>query len=162
MQESRFRHRSCPTVPLTPFGLASYHRSGLPTAMGIGTVNNPSSQQVDTGPQAHPADERRRSQRVIIQIPVMLELTTVSGTKAKVSAKTAAVNDHGATVLCTKNFPAETKFDLVNERTGGKQSCRVTRTAVENKHGYLIPVEFVVPVPGFWGISFPPPGWKPD
>jgi hypothetical protein len=113
----------------------------------------------DAGPQLQPAEERRRSQRVIIQIPVTLELM-VSGTKVTVRAKTASVNDHGAMLICTRNFPVETKFDLVNDRTAKKQSCRVARTAIENPQGYLIPVEFAVPAPGFWNISFPPPGWK--
>jgi hypothetical protein len=124
-----------------------------------GTVNK-QPQQADTGPQLQPADERRRSQRVIIRIPVMLELT-VAGTKTTVRATTASVNDHGAMLLCTKNFAVETRFDLVNERTAQKQSCRVTRTAIENQQGYLIPVEFAAPAPGFWNICFPPPGWKP-
>jgi hypothetical protein len=116
-------------------------------------------QQVDTGPQLQPAEERRRSQRVMIQIPVVLEITS-AGAKTTMRAKTASVNDHGAMLLCTKNFPVETKFDLVNERTSKKQSCRVTRAAIEHQQGYLVPVEFAEPTPGFWHISFPPTGWK--
>jgi hypothetical protein len=125
----------------------------------VQVVNKPSV-QVDIGPQLQPADERRRSQRVIIQVPVTLEMM-VSGTKVTVRAKTASVNDQGAMLICTRNFPAETKLELVNDRTLKKQSCRVTRTAVENQQGYLVPVEFVTATPGFWQICFPPPGWKP-
>jgi hypothetical protein len=128
--------------PLPPVG--ALNRQSLPT---------------DTGPQLQPAEERRRSQRVIIQVPVTLELT-VSGTKMTVHAKTASVNDQGAMLICTRNFPMETKFDLVNDRTAKKQSCRVTRAATENHGGYLIPVEFAAAAPGFWHISFPPPGWR--
>jgi len=117
------------------------------------------SQPADVGPQVQPAEERRRSQRVIIQVPVILEMI-VAGKKMTVKAITASVNDQGAMLLCTKNFPVETKFDLINERTAQKQSCRVTRAAVENPQGYLIPVEFAATTPGFWHISFPPPGWK--
>ena len=126
-----------------------------------GTINKqPLPAAADTGPQLQPAEERRRSQRVIIQVPVTLEMT-VSGTKVTVRAKTASINDHGAMLICTRNFPVETKFDLVNDRTAKKQGCRVTRTAIENQQGYLIPVEFAAPAQGFWNISFPPPGWKP-
>lgn len=116
-------------------------------------------QQVDAGPQLQPAEERRRSQRVMIRIAVTLELT-IAGKKTTVQAATASVNDHGAMLICTKNFPVETKFDLINERTARKQSCRVTRGALENQQGFLIPVEFPTPTPGFWHICFPPPGWK--
>ena len=85
----------------------------------------------------------------------------VAGKKVTVRAGTASVNDHGAMLLCTKNLPVDTTFEMVNDRTNEKQSCRVTRTATENQQGYLIPVEFAAPAPGFWHISFPPPGWKP-
>jgi hypothetical protein len=116
--------------------------------------------QADTGPQLLPGEERRRSQRVMIRIPVTLELM-VAGKKVTVRAGTASVNDHGAMLVCTRNFPLDTKFDMINDRTEQKQTCRVTRAATENQQGYLIPVEFVEPAPGFWHISFPPPGWKP-
>lgn len=128
----------------------------LPAAGG---VNKPAA-QVDAGPQLQPAEERRRSQRVIIQVPVTLELEA-GGSKVIVKAKTASVNDQGAMLICTKNFAVDTKFELVNDRTSKRQSCRVTRTAAENQQGYLIPVAFSASAPGFWQISFPPPGWKP-
>jgi hypothetical protein len=121
---------------------------------------NKQASQIDAGPQLLPGDERRRSQRVMIRIPVTLEMT-VAGKKVTVRAGTASVNDHGAMLLCTKNLPVDTTFEMVNDRTNEKQSCRVTRTATENQQGYLIPVEFAAPAPGFWHISFPPPGWKP-
>jgi len=127
--------------------------------LGVGTVSKQSQQQADTGPQLQPAEERRRSQRVMIRIRVTLEMT-LAGKRITLPAVTASVNDHGAMLLCTRNFPVDTRFDLINERTAQKQSCRVTRAALENPQGYLIPVEFAAPAPGFWHISFPPPGWK--
>lgn len=125
----------------------------------VATLSKPAA-QADAGPQLQPAEERRRSQRVIIQVPVTIEIE-VGGSKVSVKAKTASVNDQGAMLICPKNFPVDTRFELVNERTSKKQSCRVTRTAAENQHGYLIPVAFAASAPGFWQICFPPPGWKP-
>lgn len=122
-------------------------------------LNKPSG-QVESGPQLQPADERRRSQRVMIQVPVTLEMV-VSGTKMTVRAKTASVNDQGAMLICTRNLPVETKLELVNDRTAKKQICKVSRAAMENQQGYLVPVEFASASPGFWNICFPPPGWKP-
>jgi hypothetical protein len=87
----------------------------------VGTVNKPAA-QVDAGPQLQPAEERRRSQRVIIQVPVTLELMA-GGSKVTVKAKTASVNDQGAMLISPKNFPVDTKLELVNERTSQKQSC---------------------------------------
>ena len=140
-------------------GIGSGTHSSKHGFLGVGTLNK-QPLQADVGPQLQPAEERRRSQRVMIQIPVTLEVT-VAGKKMTVKATTASVNDHGAMIVCTKNFPLETKFDLINERTTQRQSCRVTRTAVENPQGFLLPVEFSAVTPNFWHISFPPPGWKP-
>lgn len=121
-------------------------------------MNKPTPLQ-DTGPQLQPGDERRRSQRVMIRIPVTLEIM-VSGKKVTVRATTASVNDHGAMLLCAKNLPTDALLELINDRTEQKRICRVARAPVENPEGYLLPVEFAEPSPGFWHISFPPPGWK--
>lgn len=120
---------------------------------------NKQAPQLDTGPQLQPGEERRRSQRVIIRIPVTLEMM-VSGKKVTMRATTASVNDHGAMLVCTKNLPVDALFDLINDRTEQRQVCRVVRAPVDNQGGYLLPVEFAEPAPGFWHISFPPPGWK--
>ena len=104
-------------------------------------------------------EERRRSQRVIIRVPVTLE-ATMSGQKIKADAFTVAVNIHGAMVLCSRLFDAETRLELRNERTTERTEVRVTRTPRESAEGYLIPLEFTSPSPKFWQISFPPENWK--
>jgi hypothetical protein len=75
--------------------------------------------QADAGPQLLLGDERRRSQRVMIRIPVTLEVM-VAGKKVTVHAGTASVNDHGAMLLCTKSFPVDTLLDMINDRTAQK------------------------------------------
>ena len=106
-----------------------------------------------------PGEERRRSHRVIIRVPVTLEVN-MSNQVISVSAHTVAVNIHGAMVVCSRTFDADTKLELVNERTRERASARVTRAPRESAEGYLIPVEFTAPSPTFWQISFPPTNWK--
>jgi hypothetical protein len=110
--------------------------------------------------QLLPADERRRSQRVIIRVPVTLHFTPAKPGKPMV-AHTVAVNDHGAMLLCDRGFEAETKFELENVQTRQRVGCRVTRAPRHSPEGFLVPVEFSTLSPGFWGISFPPTDWKP-
>jgi hypothetical protein len=117
-------------------------------------------QQMDRGTSLLPGEERRRSQRVIIMVPVTLELAK-EGKVVKVSAHTVAVNIHGAMVICSRTLDSETKIDIVNERTRGRASARVTRAPRQSAEGFLIPVEFEKPFPTFWQISFPPSNWKP-
>ena len=117
-------------------------------------------EQVDAGSLLL-GEERRRSRRVIIRVPVTLELT-ISGQKVTVSASTVAVNIHGAMVLCPRTFDAETKLEIYNDRSRDRVSARVTRAPRESPEGYLVPVEFSSPAPNFWQISFPPVSWKPS
>ncbi|HEV7966912.1 MAG TPA: hypothetical protein VGP19_05045 [Candidatus Acidoferrales bacterium] len=104
-------------------------------------------------------EERRRSQRVIIRVPITLVLTE-NGAAVRISAHTVAVNIHGAMLVCRRTCDAEMKVELVNGRTDEKIGARVTRPPRESSEGFLIPVEFTSPSPNFWQISFPPANWK--
>jgi hypothetical protein len=120
-----------------------------------------SKPQIDRGASLMPGEERRRSQRVIIRVPVTLEIM-ISGQKVNVQAHTVAVNIHGAMVLCPRPIDADVELEIINDRTREKAAGRVTRTPRESAEGYLIPLEFRAPSPLFWQISFPPSNWKPS
>jgi hypothetical protein len=106
-----------------------------------------------------PGEERRRSQRVIIRVPVTL-LVTEKGQAMKISAHTVAVNIHGAMIVSPRSLDADTNLELVNGRTDEKVATRVTRATRESSEGFLIPLEFTSPSPNFWQITFPPSNWK--
>jgi hypothetical protein len=106
-------------------------------------------------------EEHRRTQRVIIRVPITL-MATEKGQPVKITAHTVAVNVHGAMIVCPRMLDAETKLELVNGRTEEKIPSRVTRAARESAEGFLIPVGFTTPSPNFWQISFPPTNWKPE
>jgi len=118
-----------------------------------------SKEQSNRGAALLPGEERRRSQRVIIRVPVTL-LVAENGQTVKTSAHTVAVNIHGAMVLSPRPLDEDARLELVNERTGEKVLSRVTRSPRESSEGYLIPLEFITPTPNFWQISFPPTNWK--
>ena len=117
-------------------------------------------EQLDRGIGLLPGEERRRSQRVIIVVPITLELTR-DGEVIKVPAHTIAVNIHGAMAICHQSVDSETQVEIVNDQTKERTSARVTRSPRHSAEGFLIPLEFVKPFPLFWQISFPPTNWKP-
>jgi hypothetical protein len=121
------------------------------------TTENP---QADKGASVLKMEDRRRSQRVIIQVPVTVQ-ATVAGEKISLSAQTVSVNTHGAMILCPRSFDADTVLVVVNDRTRGRATARVTRAPRESQGKHLVPVEFDQPAPTFWQISFPPANWKP-
>ena len=119
----------------------------------------PTKEQSNRGTGLLPGEERRRSQRVIIRVPVTLVLTE-NGKTVKISAHTVEVNIHGAMAVCPRTFDADTKLEVVNGRTDEKVGSRVTRAARQSPGGYLIPLEFTSPSPNFWQITFPPSNWN--
>ncbi len=102
-----------------------------------------------------PGGEQRRSQRVMIRVPVSLQF--LAGDEAQnLRAHTVSVNDHGALLMSSQPLAGGVRARLKNELTGEEQSCHVVRNAVEMPDGYYVAVEFDNPTKGFWHISFPP------
>lgn len=106
-----------------------------------------------------PGEEKRRSQRVIVRVPLTL-LLPENGQIVSIKCHTVAVNVHGAMVVSPRTLEEDSKLEILNERTNEKIVCRVTRATRESSEGFLIPVEFTTPAPNFWQISFPPSNWK--
>lgn len=96
----------------------------------------------------------------MIRVPVSLHVT-IANQPVTLRGVTVAVNDHGAMLLCSRSLAADTKLELQHDLTRQRLPCRVTRPPRESPEGFLIPVEFQTPTPGFWHISFPPTDWKP-
>jgi hypothetical protein len=105
------------------------------------------------------AEDRRRSQRVFIRVPVTI-LTTENGQPVRTSGKTIEVNAQGAMVACSRSFDSSANMEMLNERTGEKIALRILRAPRESAEGFLIPVEFIAPSTNFWQITFPPANWK--
>ena len=112
------------------------------------------------GEQQAPTAERRRSQRVVIRIPVRLYFS-LGKKEETLEARTVIVNDHGALLICSRVFPVGTRLEVENLRNHRRQLCHVLRVPRITDLGFEVPIEFESPAQGFWGISFPPPGWEP-
>lgn len=99
------------------------------------------------------AEERRRAQRVLLRIPVLVHL---KGREKPIDAATHTVSATGGMIILREGLEAGTKFILENPRTQQKVEVSVVRPAQLNQEGSLVPVEFLSPAPKFWNIFFPP------
>lgn len=106
-------------------------------------------------PQKDPGPGRRRSQRVVIRIPVKLHFT-LENKEQMLEARTVVVNDHGTLLICSRVFPTGTRVEIENLRNGRRQRGRVLRAPRITELGFEVPVEFDAVARGFWGIVFPP------
>jgi PilZ domain len=104
-------------------------------------------------PRQPTAEERRRAQRVLLRMPVVVH---VPGKPKTLEGFTHTVSASGAMVILPEGFPAGAKFTLENPKTQQRVEVHVVRPSQINQEGSLVPVEFLSPAPNFWNIFFPP------
>jgi hypothetical protein len=99
------------------------------------------------------AEERRRAQRVLLRMPILVHIT---GKPKAIEGFTHTVSATGAMIIVPEGFGQGTKFTLENPKSQQKVEVNVVRPPQMNAEGSLIPVEFLTPAPLFWNIVFPP------
>jgi hypothetical protein len=109
----------------------------------------------------HKAQERRRSQRVFLSIPVAVEGTTPQGEKFVEETATLAVNAHGGLVTLSHAVDVKQPINLIHRSTGKQQACRVAYSGTVQRGKTEVGLEFMSPSPKFWQIDFPPTDWNP-
>ena len=99
------------------------------------------------------AEERRRAQRVLLKIEVLLH---VPGKPKPLHGYTHTVSASGAMVVLPEGLPMNTMLILENAKTQKKVEARVVRPPQFSSEGSMVPMEFTAPSPQFWNIFFPP------
>lgn len=107
---------------------------------------------------SNPAN-RRRSERVMLQVSVVVLAKTPEGDQLKEETKTLIVNAHGGLLNLRMELMPAQPVVIVNAKSGKEQSAKIVR--VEHPPGGLAQVafEFDTPSPNFWPIVFPPADW---
>jgi len=102
---------------------------------------------------------RRRSERVMLQIPIVLMTESVDHEEMKEETHTLVVNAHGGLLKLEMEILAGQPIVLMNPRSGTEVTAHVVR--VENPPGGYTAVafEFDEPSPHFWPVEFPPSDW---
>jgi hypothetical protein len=101
----------------------------------------------------------RRSQRVIMSVPVEVRVPAGDSGFFMEAGHTLVVNAHGALIkLSMKVEPGQT---LLMKRTGSadEQECSVVHTD-NHSNASEVGIIFAHPSPHFWGVDFPPSDWK--
>lgn len=103
---------------------------------------------------------RRRSERVMIQLAVTVLAETPERVKVREEASTLVVNAHGGLLKLKMELLAGQPLTLINPKNGIKQSCRVVRIEQPSPDYFAVAFEFDHPSPKFWPIVFPPKDWE--
>lgn len=108
----------------------------------------------------HPGP-RRRSQRVLMQVPVHVKGSDAQGKSFEEEAVTLAINAHGALVQLQARLTSGGKVMLKHKQTQEEQECHVVFLGPVRSGKAEIGLEFSTPRPSFWRVAFPPEDWSP-
>jgi len=104
---------------------------------------------------------RRRSQRVLMQIALRLRGVDVQGQNFEEYTETLAINAHGALVLLSARVTSGGVIHVKNVKTEEEQECHVAFLGPVRGGKAEVGLEFSVPRPAFWRVTFPPEDWSP-
>ena len=103
---------------------------------------------------------RRRSQRLFIQIQVRVEGRLATKSEFSEEAHTVVVNAHGGLVEMGIPLDPGQRVLLRNIKTNEQISSEVKLVTPGESGKFNVALEFVDPNPSFWHISFPPEDWS--
>jgi hypothetical protein len=104
---------------------------------------------------------KRRSQRLFLQVRVILEGKLANQSPFSEETHTIVINAHGALVEISVPLDQGQVLILQNARTSEKVECTVKLVTPKEARKFNTAVEFTKPNPDFWRISFPPEDWSP-
>jgi len=108
------------------------------------------------------AENRRRSQRVLMTIPVRVSGQTDAGLPFEEETHTRAISAHGALILMSKQVVCRgQRLTLSNVQTKAALECVVVHIDRRQGEHPQAGVEFTLPNPMFWHVAFPPKDWTP-
>jgi hypothetical protein len=110
--------------------------------------------------QGGPNATRRRSQRVVLSLPVTVRTEDATKNSSfEEETHTLVVNLHGALIVLAGKVTKGQKLRLLNRATKEELECRVASLGPISGGKVQVGVEFLKPSPDFWHISFPPEDW---
>ena len=108
-----------------------------------------------------PIPNRRRSQRVLLRLPILVIGRGPDGQHVSENAFTVNVSSRGALIQMSMRVEAGQKILCRNPDTLEEQFVRVVHLTPAAEGKSEVGVEFLTPAPKFWRISFPPDDWTP-
>jgi hypothetical protein len=100
---------------------------------------------------AHAGIEGRRSERILLKVPIAVSCDG----EEPVRAHTLVVNGHGALILAPRLFREDALLRVVNQETGQSALCRVACCCGEDLPGlFKLGIEILGLAAHFWGANY--------
>lgn len=104
---------------------------------------------------------RRRSQRVLMQVGVLIRGNDAQNKPFEEKTDTLAINAHGALIALKTRITSGSKLKMKHNMTEEDQECHVVFLGPVRDGKAEIGLEFSEPRPAFWRVAFPPEDWTP-
>jgi hypothetical protein len=104
---------------------------------------------------------RRRTQRVMIAMPVVIRVTNAKDAFYEEATETVVVNAHGCMVRLAVPLMRDQVVRIINPKSLEEQACRVVSVGQFADGKAEVGLEFSESSPRFWRIIFPPEDWNP-
>lgn len=99
---------------------------------------------------ANLAPDRRRSERTVLRVPVLIYGHTLGEEPFHEEATTLQISAHGGLLALASSVKVGQKLLLTNNLTQEEQQCEVIRFRPRHRQKVVVAVEFARPTPGFW------------
>jgi hypothetical protein len=105
--------------------------------------------------------QQRRSQRIMLAIPVLVTGTRDDNSRFSEEAHTVIVNAHGALILLAETVKPGQVLTVRHLKAGEDRDCTVIEVGEKHDARREIGIELLNPSPRFWHVTFPPEDWNP-
>ena len=102
---------------------------------------------------------RRRTQRVLVQVPVRVSGQNRVGSRFQEETQTLVINANGALILLSASLNQGQTVSLVNMAAQETAECVVAYLGQRQGQRLEVGVGFLLPNPKFWRVAFPPMDW---
>ncbi len=106
------------------------------------------------------ASDRRKGQRILMPIAVRVSGYDERGSSFKENTHTISISPIGALILISASIRIGQRLVLSKMRTKTLVECIVAHKGKRQDGGLEVGLQFVLPNPTFWGVSFPPSDWS--
>ena len=108
------------------------------------------------------SQNRRRTQRVIMRVPVRISGQNSVGSHLEEETHTLAVNANGALIVLSVSVKKGQILHLVNVAMGDQAECIVAYLGQRQGDLVEVGIAFSLPNSNFWRVAFPPHDWSPN
>ena len=102
---------------------------------------------------------RRRSERVMLQVAITVLAETPERTPVREETQTLVVNAHGGLLKLKTELYLGQPLTLMNPKSGKQEKGHVVRIEQPSPEYFATAFEFDRPSPNFWPVVFPPQDW---